>query len=159
MISSQRQCFIAQLDRASHRYREVTGSNSVEVLTFSGFCSQLLKLHSQLRWSWLTWIQIRSSMYETFHTSLHNSFSHTYYINRKVSRGFHKISDLSWHRIAILDQILNRKGIGLLLRDLEICSPENYEMWSLQSRVSSILTLHVSVYIHHLYIHLPFGGY
>ena len=47
--------FIAQLVRASHRYFEVTGSNPVEVLTFSGFCSQLLKLPSKLRWSWLTW--------------------------------------------------------------------------------------------------------
>ena len=42
-------CFIAQLVRASHQYREVTGSNPVEVLTFSGFCSQLLKLRSKLR--------------------------------------------------------------------------------------------------------------
>ena len=47
--------FIAQLVRASHRYREVTGSNPVEVLTFSGFYTQLLKLRSQLRWSLLTW--------------------------------------------------------------------------------------------------------
>ena len=31
--------FIAQLVRASHRYREVTGANPVEVLTFSGFGS------------------------------------------------------------------------------------------------------------------------
>ena len=38
--------FIAQLVRASHRYREVTGSNPVEVLTFSGFYTQLLKLRS-----------------------------------------------------------------------------------------------------------------
>ena len=30
--------FIAQLVRASHWYREVTGSNPVEVLNFSGFC-------------------------------------------------------------------------------------------------------------------------
>ena len=30
--------FIAQLVRASHRYREVTGSYPVEVLTFSGNC-------------------------------------------------------------------------------------------------------------------------
>ena len=37
--------FIAQLVRASHRYREVTGSNPVEVLT-SGFYTQLLKLRS-----------------------------------------------------------------------------------------------------------------
>ena len=29
--------FITQLVRASHRYREVTGSNPVEVLNFSGF--------------------------------------------------------------------------------------------------------------------------
>ena len=34
--------FIAQLVRASHRYREVTGSNPVEVLNFfSGFFTQL----------------------------------------------------------------------------------------------------------------------
>ena len=38
--------FIAQLVRASHRCREVTGSNPVEVLTFSGFYTQLLKLRS-----------------------------------------------------------------------------------------------------------------
>ena len=38
--------FIAQLVRVSHRYREAMGSNPVEVLTFSGFCTQLLKLHS-----------------------------------------------------------------------------------------------------------------
>ena len=36
--------FIAQLVRASHRYREVTGSNPVKLLTFSGFYMQLLKL-------------------------------------------------------------------------------------------------------------------
>ena len=42
---------IAQLIRASHRYREVTASNPVEVLSFSGFYTQLLKLRSQLRWS------------------------------------------------------------------------------------------------------------
>ena len=31
-----------------------------------------IKLRSQLRWSWLTWFQIRSSIYETFHMTLHN---------------------------------------------------------------------------------------
>ena len=41
--------FVAQLDRASHRYREVTGSNPVEVLQFSGFSTQLQKLRSKLR--------------------------------------------------------------------------------------------------------------
>ena len=45
--------FIAQLVRASHRYREVTGWNPVEVLTFSGFYTQLLKF----RWSWFTWVK------------------------------------------------------------------------------------------------------
>ena len=29
--------------RASHRYREITGSNPVEVLSFSGFYTKLLK--------------------------------------------------------------------------------------------------------------------
>ena len=33
--------FIAQLVRASHRYREVTGSNPIEVLTFSSCYTQL----------------------------------------------------------------------------------------------------------------------
>ena len=36
--------FIAQLVRALHRNRGVTGSNPVEVLNFSGFCMQLIKL-------------------------------------------------------------------------------------------------------------------
>ena len=60
--------FIAQLVRASHRHREVTGSNAVEVLPFSSFYTQLFKL----RWSWLTCFQIRSSIYDTFHITLHN---------------------------------------------------------------------------------------
>ena len=38
--------FITQLVRASHRYREVMGSNPVEVLFFLGFSTQLLKLRS-----------------------------------------------------------------------------------------------------------------
>ena len=38
--------FIAQLVRASHRYREVTGSNPVENLNFSGFLTQLQELRS-----------------------------------------------------------------------------------------------------------------
>ena len=42
-------CHIAQLVRASHRYHEVTGSNPVEVLNFSGFSTQLQKLRSQMR--------------------------------------------------------------------------------------------------------------
>ena len=43
--------------RTSTGFEPVTsrGSNPVEVLTFSGFCSQLLKLGSKLRWSWLSW--------------------------------------------------------------------------------------------------------
>ena len=38
--------FIAQLVRASHRNREVTGSNPVKVLNFSSFSTQLQKLRS-----------------------------------------------------------------------------------------------------------------
>ena len=38
--------FIVQLVRALHRYCKVTGSNPVEVLTFSGFYTQLLKLRT-----------------------------------------------------------------------------------------------------------------
>ena len=41
--------FKAQLVRASHRYREVTGSNPVEVPDCSGFCTQLPGIsHPQL---------------------------------------------------------------------------------------------------------------
>ena len=36
--------FIAQLVRASQRNREVTGSNPVEVLNFSGFSTQIAKI-------------------------------------------------------------------------------------------------------------------
>ena len=66
--------FIAQLIRASHRCRKVTGSNPVEVLTFSGFYTQLLKLRPYLRWSKLTWFQVRSSIYETIHIWLQNNY-------------------------------------------------------------------------------------
>ena len=38
--------FIDQLVRASHWYREVTGSNPVEVLNLSGFYTQLHKSRS-----------------------------------------------------------------------------------------------------------------
>ena len=38
--------FIAQSVRVSHRHREVTDTNTVEVLKFSGFSTQLLKLRS-----------------------------------------------------------------------------------------------------------------
>ena len=38
--------FIAQLVRASHRNREVTGLNAVEILNSSGFSTQLQKLRS-----------------------------------------------------------------------------------------------------------------
>ena len=36
--------FIARLVRASHRHCEVTGSNRVQVLNFSGFFSQFAKI-------------------------------------------------------------------------------------------------------------------
>ena len=39
--------FIAQLVRASHRNSEVTGSNPVEILNFSGFYTQLLSTSLQ----------------------------------------------------------------------------------------------------------------
>ena len=47
--------FIAQLVRASHRYRVFTGSNP---WLFLGFYKQLLKLRTWLRWSLLPWKQI-----------------------------------------------------------------------------------------------------
>ena len=40
--------FIAQLVRVSHRFHEVTGSNPVEVLTFSSFCTHNCNDHSLL---------------------------------------------------------------------------------------------------------------
>ena len=45
--------FIAQLVRVSHRYREVKGSNLIEVLTFSGFYTQLiLSYHFERFFGW-----------------------------------------------------------------------------------------------------------
>ena len=44
--------FIAQLDRAWHQHREVTGSTPIEILKFSGFSTQLIKARSLLQ-GWL----------------------------------------------------------------------------------------------------------
>ena len=53
LTCSQREWFHSSVGGASHRYREVTDSNPVEVLHFfSGFLTQLHKLRS-LRWSFL----------------------------------------------------------------------------------------------------------
>ena len=51
LTCSQRHWLHSSVGRASHRYREVTGSNPVEVLNFffSGFFMQLHKLHSLRR--------------------------------------------------------------------------------------------------------------
>ena len=46
MAGSHKFGFIAQLARALHQDHDVMGSNPVEVLNFSGFCMQLLKLRS-----------------------------------------------------------------------------------------------------------------
>ena len=47
LACSQRQWLHSSVGRASHRYREVTGSSPVEVLNFfSGFFTQLQKLRS-----------------------------------------------------------------------------------------------------------------
>ena len=59
--------FIALLCRASHRYHEVTGSNPVEFLTFSGFSTQLLKCVHTWYVNGLLDFKIRSSIYGTFH--------------------------------------------------------------------------------------------
>ena len=51
LTCSQRQWLHSSVGRASHRYREVTGSNPVEVLKFffPGFFKQLHKLRSLRR--------------------------------------------------------------------------------------------------------------
>ena len=52
LTCSQSQWLHSSVGRASHRYREVTGSNPVEVLnffSFSGFFTQLQKLRSLRR--------------------------------------------------------------------------------------------------------------
>ena len=70
--------FIAQLVRASHRYHEVTRSNPVEVLNFSGFFTQLQKLRSyscNCKDHSFSWFHIRSSYnYDPFHISFHRWF-------------------------------------------------------------------------------------
>ena len=69
----QRQWLHSSVGRASHRYREVTGSNPVEVLNFfSGFFTQLHKLRS-LRRSFLHFhffISFPQFIYDLFHISL-----------------------------------------------------------------------------------------
>ena len=50
--------FIAQLVEHRTGIAEVTGSNPVEALIFSGFFFQLLKLENLLRWSFFTLIHV-----------------------------------------------------------------------------------------------------
>ena len=69
---SRRQWFRSSVGRASHQYREVTGSNPVEVLNFfSGFFTKLHKLRS-LRRSFLHshFISALRFTYYLFHISL-----------------------------------------------------------------------------------------
>lgn len=71
--------FTAQLFSVSHHYREVTSSNSIKVLDFSGLSTQKFinakislltpKLRSQMRGPWRCSIY-RSSMYDYIHISL-----------------------------------------------------------------------------------------
>ena len=76
-------CFCPQF-----KYTPFTYYLSKKITTLSGFCSQLLKLRSKLRWSWLTWFQIRSSKYETFNISLHKILLITYKILNGQSTGY-----------------------------------------------------------------------
>ena len=55
---------------ASHQYSEVTGSNPVEVLNFSGFHMQLQKIaFNDKDRSLIIWFHICSSIYDVFHIS------------------------------------------------------------------------------------------
>ena len=65
--------FIAQLVRVSHQYRDVTGGNHVEVLTFSGFYIQNCKncVHNCEKHSLLDFTSAVLYMNINFHTSLH----------------------------------------------------------------------------------------
>ena len=65
---------IAQLVGATHRYREFTGSNPVEVLNLSGFFTQLQKLRSLLWGSQLHLISYPQFIYDPFHISFHRWF-------------------------------------------------------------------------------------
>ena len=72
LTCSQRQWLHSSVSRASHRYREVTGSNPVEVLNFfffSGFFTHLHKLRS-LRRSFLHFISFPQFTYDLFRISL-----------------------------------------------------------------------------------------
>ena len=55
--------FIAQLVRASHRYRKGTGLSPVRVLNFFRLLMQLHKLHSQLWGSFFIWSHFRINIY------------------------------------------------------------------------------------------------
>ena len=64
LTCSKRLWLHSSVGRASHRYREVTGSNPVEVLIFffSGFFTQLHKLRSLRR----SFLHFQFTMYCTF---------------------------------------------------------------------------------------------
>ena len=60
------QCFIAQLVRALHHYREVTGSNAVEVLNFAKIAFITVRIIASL-----DFISAVHILYDPFHISFH----------------------------------------------------------------------------------------
>ena len=71
----ERMCgFIAQLVEHRTSIAEVMGSNPIEALIFFQASSfQVLKLENLLRWSFVTFIYNRSTIYELFHITWHYS--------------------------------------------------------------------------------------
>ena len=67
---SQRQWLHSSVGRASHRYREVTGSNPVEVLNFFQASLRNCLNCVSLRGSYLHFISFPQFIYDSFHISL-----------------------------------------------------------------------------------------
>ena len=70
MTCSQRQWLHSSVGRASHRYREVTGSNPVEVLNFFQASLRNCLNCVSLRRSYLHFISFPQFIYDSFHISL-----------------------------------------------------------------------------------------
>ena len=110
LTCSQRQWLHSSVGRASHRYREVTGSNPVEVLDFFQASLRNCLNCVSLRRSYLHFISFPQFIYDSFHISLTLiSFTGTYeptidllptsvqrqWLNSSVGRASHRYREVT----------------------------------------------------------------
>ena len=112
--------------RASHRYREVTNSNSIKVLNFFfKLLMQLHKLSSQLRGSFFIWFFIWNNNILEETQSQHVNVKHSVVLRIRYPNLF---CSSNFHHISLHKLILNKFEI-LNLHCQNCTCIKNYRWW------------------------------